>query len=105
VSRRDYRIDRLKALERAELDAAVEEWARRELQSPSLRGRLFVRLQRWGAKIKDVATFVGAIGALTTAGAALYHRMRGTEVAPPQTPATGTPTITTDRVPEPRRKR
>ena len=79
----------------------LKEAHQEELEKALRSRRWHARLRYWGERTKGVATLLGALGALFSAGAAVYHRMRGTEVAPPQLPATGNPTVATDRVEKP----
>jgi hypothetical protein len=104
VWHRDPKIDRLKALERQELDAATEESFRgafRKRGIPEWLGDRLARLGHLAHRVKGLATLIGALGALISASTAIYHRMRGTEVGRAEMPATGQPTIGQDFVQKP----
>lgn len=59
-------------------------------------------LKRWEKRAHGGATILAAVAALLGAGAKVWHFIADRRVAPAELPATGQPTIATDRVAEPK---
>jgi hypothetical protein len=60
------------------------------------------RIDRWTERAKSWAAFGAAIGALVTMSVRTWHYIADRRVAPADLPATGQPTIATDRVEKPK---
>lgn len=104
---RNSRIERLKALERAELDAAVEEWARRELRPHGIPEWAGAQIKLWRARLDGLAGWVQVIvklaPVLTLLGSCykLAWFMWAHYVKAADLPATGIASTTLDRVERP----
>ena len=70
-------------------------WFSRKLRSWT---RRFDQLGKWA---KAVATFGTALAALAGVSAKVWHYIADRRIAPAELPTGDTPTIATDRVPEP----
>jgi hypothetical protein len=98
------RLQRLKALEREELDAAVEEWARRELRPHGLPEWLGAQIKLWRVRLDGLAGWVQVLvklaPVLTLMGSCykLACFMWAHYVKAADLPATGIASTTLDRV-------
>lgn len=101
---RNSSIQRLKALEREELDAATEEWARRELRPHGIPEWLGAQIRLWRARFDALAGWVQVIVKLAPvvsvlgSGYKLVRFMWARHVKDAELPATGIASTTLDRV-------
>jgi hypothetical protein len=107
VWQRDPKIERLKAVEREELDAAAEEWARRELRPHGFPEWFGAQLKLWTLRFERLARWakavvtIAAVGPILLSGYKLTRLMWVRFIARPEMPATGQPTTATDFVERP----
>lgn len=90
MSWRHRSIERLRAAQAADLDR-VRWWPRTR-----------ATLKRWEGRAKRLAALGSALAALGGAYAKLSRFIADRRIAPAELPATGQPTIATDRVIEPK---
>lgn len=104
---RNSKLDRLKALERQELDDAVEAWARRELRPHGFPEWFGAQLKLWTARFESLARWAKAVVTVASVLPVLYsgyklgRLMWARFVGRAEMPASGVASTATDFVKRP----